>query len=124
MFGDFHRVFAFASLYNPAMGQMKRAEERERQRREQMGQLFRVVISWRVDGPKWLVDFTDPRTGRTLTRQRTYKSAEPIRGLVARSMTTLVEGPRKITFGQNLAKGFGEIEVDVSAGQFERLTSS
>jgi hypothetical protein len=106
------------------MGEMKRAEARERAIREARGEVRQIVIAWKCDGPKWLVNFVDARSRRPLTRQRVYASAEPIRGFVARSLSGVKDGPDKSLFQHNLVKGFGEIEVEISGVQFERLTSS
>jgi hypothetical protein len=70
------------------------------------------------------VNFLDGQTREPLTRCRVYDTVEPVRGFVIRSMTDLPEGPRKIMLTQNLLKGFGEIEVDITGVQFDRLTSS
>ena len=120
----FHRICAFLSLYDGAMGHNKRAEAREAAFRAKVGELRRVVITWKVDGPNWLVNFLDPRSRLLLTRQRVYQSPEPVRGMVARSMTTLSEGPRKVLFSKALEKGCGEIEVEITSTQFHRLRSS
>ena|GEM_PF-4799067 len=89
-----------------------------------MGELRRIVITWKRDGPKWLVNFIDARSRLPLTRQRVYQSPETIRGFVARSMTALAEGPRKAIFVKDLERGCGEIEVEITGVQFDRLTSS
>ncbi len=103
---------------------MKRAEAREAARRAAMGELHRIIITWRRDGPSWLVNFLHARSRLPLTRQRIYRSQEMIRGLVARSMTALTEGPRKTLFQKDLEKGFGEIEVEITGVQLNRLMSS
>jgi len=89
-----------------------------------MGELHRSVITWKQDGPGWLVNFLHLRSRIPLTRQRTYQSPQMIRGFVARSMTTLTEGPRKTMFQKDLEKGSGEIEVAITGVKLNRLMSS
>jgi hypothetical protein len=102
------------------MGQMKRSAERERILRSMA---HPIVIKWKTDGPNWLVNFLDPRSRLPLTRQRVYSSPEPIQGLVARSLTIL-GGPKKTIFEQNLLSGRGEIEVEISGEQYVKLKGS
>lgn len=105
------------------MGQMKRAEERERLLRTKLGSSHAIVITWRTDEHVLLVNFLDPRSRLPLTRQRVFHSKETLHGLVERSMTPL-GGPRKVFFEKSLLVGRGEIEVEVSGEQYVKLKGS
>jgi hypothetical protein len=87
------------------------------------GNLYRIIITWKTEGANVRVNLLDERTREPLTKQRTYSSEEHVRGLVGRSMTSL-GGPRPVTFGQALDRGFGEIEVNTTRVQYERLRDS
>lgn len=103
------------------MGHNRRAEERERIDRLKAGRTHSVVITWNLHLGDWLVNFLEPKSRLPLSRQRVYGTAEPIRGMVDRSITKARGGPRHIIFTTGLQAGKGEIEVEISATQFHKL---
>jgi hypothetical protein len=100
---------------------MKRAEERERLLRSRLYRTHTVVLTWKRVGSALLVDFLDPRSRLPLTRQRIYRDPATIMGLVDRSATPVGSGPRATLFHKALEIGRGEIELEVSREQYERL---
>ncbi len=119
----FHLEIHLCFAYAPAMGTNRRAEEREFHRRAARN--FGVILTWQErDAGRWFVDFLDPDTRQAVTRQRVYGSAAIIAGLVARSQTDLGHGPRRAFFDYQLAEGQGEVQIELSPAQYERLCAS
>lgn len=110
-----------ASVYSSLMGHMKRAEERERLLRTKLRSTYSIVITWRTDCDHLLVNFLDPRTRLPLTHQRVFHSPETISELVEKSLTPMRSGPRAILFSQALKAGKGEIDIEISGEQYEKL---
>jgi len=106
------------------MGQMKRAEERERLLRSKLRITHDIIITWRTDDGYLLVNFLHAETRLPLTHQRIYKNPDTIVSLVDRSLNPLRAGPRAVMLANALRSGKGQIQIQISGEQYVKLQAS
>lgn len=103
------------------MGEMKRAEARERLLRTTLATSKTVVLKWRTADHILVVDFLDPRSRQPITLTRRWRDPATLLGLINRSLSALRPGPRAVMVKRQIEEGAGELEILVTAEQYARL---
>lgn len=103
------------------MGQMRRAEERERLLRQRLTSTHSLILTWRTNDQDLLVNFLDVRSRLPICRQRVFHSKQTIIDLVNRTLTPVKGGPKLFLFTKALHEGNGEIQIEITGEQFMKL---